>query len=100
MFIVFFLLNERIFSLRVYTLLSILCLENILHLYCGIYKGTDDSGDEFWFLLSPVLSRQQALTMLQVGEYSRNKRKGIINECCKRPCSVDHLKQYCGDEEE
>ncbi|XP_074038102.1 bombyxin B-8-like [Leptinotarsa decemlineata] len=40
----------------------------------------------------PFISRDLAESMVPV-----KSRRGIIEECCDRPCSINELQTYCGE---
>jgi hypothetical protein len=41
-------------------------------------------------------SKLIALQVLAEGKAHPRFRRNIINECCKRPCTVSHMMKYCG----
>ncbi|KAG8278519.1 hypothetical protein J6590_016767 [Homalodisca vitripennis] len=54
------------------------------------YKNEND-----WGLM---LARQNALSVMR--STGRKDKRGIIEECCRSPCTVDELREYCNRDEE
>ncbi|XP_001814181.1 LIRP [Tribolium castaneum] len=43
----------------------------------------------------PYQSKANAASHHMSG-FRRRKRRGVFNECCEKPCSLEELSQYCG----
>ncbi|XP_059620044.1 LIRP-like isoform X2 [Phlebotomus argentipes] len=43
----------------------------------------------------PLLSRMMSNSM-RPGQFRRFRRQGIIDECCRKSCSMSELRGYCG----
>lgn len=53
------------------------------------YKNADPAPSEL-----PIISREEANMFLRE---RRRVRRGITDECCKKPCTLDEIKSFCID---
>jgi insulin len=63
-------------------------------LFAYEYDYFPSESDEDNQLDFPFLERDTANSFLPIR--SRRRRAGIVNECCRNPCTLQHLSLYCG----
>ena len=44
----------------------------------------------------PFISSEKAHQVLPSPEVFQRKLRGIYDECCAKPCTINELKSYCG----
>ncbi|XP_043267750.1 LIRP-like [Venturia canescens] len=81
-------------------------LSNALQLLCnGVYNsmfkksGQEMEMDEYPYVYDyPLRSRASANAMMGRfgGARFRRETRGVHDECCAKPCSIDELTSYCG----
>ncbi|XP_054263844.1 bombyxin A-3 homolog [Macrosteles quadrilineatus] len=80
---------------------------NLMFLCDSIYKRSSSdgtSGHEDWVMnligmedpqmIYPFRSRAKAFAVIP--EYFRRQTRGVADECCSKPCTIDELSSYCG----
>lgn len=69
-------------------------LVSVNDLFAYEYDYFPSESDEDNQLDFPFLERDTANSFLPIR--SRRRRAGIVNECCRNPCTLQHLSLYCG----